>query len=147
MAHDIDKGKEVKIEDAVDFLKSHPVNKINVPGGSKNNLPDIPFEKWLRSFAGDTPLGWEYQGCVGHDTGEDECVVIEVVVKIPEGRCPGDDLIFRLMPRIIPDRPVRGEPILIFGEDAYVYFINDDHLGLAKKVEKSLGRSCSSKGK
>src|ERR1039457_3900294 len=73
------KGEKDKIEDvadAIDFLKSYPINKIEsgMVDPSRiiyRKLPQIPLEKWLGSIMGDTPLEWKTGDCATYDSDVD----------------------------------------------------------------------------
>lgn len=118
LAQDDHKRKEDRTGNVIDFLKSYPVSKIDT------NLPEIPFEKWLKSVIGDTPLEWKENGCAEHDPDIDECISFSVTVRTPEGRCPSVELSFAV------------------AKDVSAYFLDDG--GLAK-LEKSLSEVKSKK--
>lgn len=125
LARDDHKGKEDKTGNVIDFLKSYPVSKIDT------NLPDIPFEKWLKSAIGDTPLEWKENGCAGHDPDIDECTSFSVTVRTPEGRCPSIGLNFAV-----------EKLDFARAKHVSVYLLQSDSLA---KLEKSLSEVKSKK--
>lgn len=101
-----------KVGNVVDFLKSYPVSKIKPgttdPSLPRHNLPEIPFEKWLGSVVGDSPLEWQGGDCAEYaDDDDGYCVSFLVTVSTPQWRCPSVELRFAV------------------GKDATVYFIHD----------------------
>ena len=61
------KKSKNKTKSVVEILKAYPVNKI-ISGMVDSTrfvyqkLPQIPFEKWLESILGKTPLEWKEDG-------------------------------------------------------------------------------------
>jgi hypothetical protein len=116
------KGEKDKIEDvadAIDILKSYPVNKIEsgMVDPSRiiyRKLPQIPLEKWLGSIMGDTPLEWKTGDCAESDSNIDDnsghCASFLVTVRTPKWRCPEINLSFDV------------------GTDGAVYFLNDNSI-------------------
>lgn len=112
-----EKDKIEDVEDAIDFLKSYPVSKIEsgMVDPSRivyRKLPQIPLEKWLGSIMGDTPLEWKTGDCAEYDSNIDNndkhCASFLVSIRTPKWRCPEINLSFDV------------------GTDGAVYFLNDN---------------------
>lgn len=113
------KGEKVKIEDAINFLKSYPVNKIEsgMVDSTRfiySQLPPIPLEKWIGSIMGDTSLEWEMDDCAEYDSNVDDndkhCASFSVSVRTTKWRCPEINLNFDV------------------GTNGTVYFLNDNSI-------------------
>ena len=60
------------------YVQSSPASKIEF------GLPDISFEKWLRSILGGPQLEWKVYGC----DDDEECTYDQVSFRTPQWHCP-----------------------------------------------------------